>query len=57
VTTKLEMCPQGLVNRDGDVSGTKDCDGIDQRELLRVEHCPIGVSSSTLQLWSHSCTG
>ena len=57
VTTKLEMCPQGLVNQDGNVSGTKDRDGIDQRDLLKVEHCPIGVSSSTLQLWSHSCTG
>jgi len=51
------MCPQRLVNRDGDVSGTKDRDGIDPRDLLKFEPCPIGVSSSTLQLWSHSCTG
>jgi hypothetical protein len=56
VTTKLEMCPQRLVNRDGDVSSTKDRDGIDPRDLLKFEQCPIGVSNSTLQLWSHSCT-
>ena len=51
------MCPQRLVNRDGNASGTKDHDGIDPRDLLKFEPCPIGVSSSTLQLWSHSCTG
>ena len=57
VTTKLAMCPQKLVHRDGDVSGTKDRNGIDPRDMLKFEPCPIGGSSSTLQLWSHSCTG
>jgi hypothetical protein len=52
----LAMCPQRLVNRDGNVSGTKDRDGIDPRDLLKFESCPsIGGSSSILLLWCHSC--
>ena len=40
------MCPQGLVNRDGDVSGTKDRDGIDPRDLLKFE--PVLLESQVL---------
>ena len=57
VTTKLAMCPQRLVHRDGNVSGTKDRDGIVPRGMLNFEPCPIGCSSSILLLWCHSCHG
>ena len=42
----LAMCPQRLVNRDGDVSGTKDRDGIDPRDLLSLS--PVLLESQVL---------
>ena len=42
----LAMCPRRLVNRDGDVSGTKDRDGIDPNSLVEVW---------ALSYWSFKC--
>ena len=40
------MCPQRLVHRDGDVSGTKDRDGIDPRDLLSLS--PVLLDAQVL---------